>query len=74
MDENVTGMQMNLFLWAKYRERAIKAESAKLIDARELFGYRRGLAIGERYLREEDGIVLHDPKEPIQLDAWRHKA
>lgn len=74
MDDNVTGIQMNLFLWADAKEKADAAAPSLVIDALEIFGYRRGLAIGQRFLREEAGIIAHDPKEPIPLSAWREKA
>lgn len=74
MDDNITGMQMNLFLWAKNREKPDPGRKSQVIDAIEVFGYRRGLAIGARFLREEDGIVVYDPKDPIQISAWREKA
>lgn len=73
MDDNVTGMQMNLFLWAKNLEK-LDSNKSQVIDAVEVFCYRRGLAIGARFIREEDGIVVYDPKDPIQISAWREKA
>jgi len=74
MDENVVGMQMNLFSWAAQKDEAAKKTSADVIDAVDVFEYRKGMAIGQRFLREEAGIIAHDPKEPIPLSAWREKA
>lgn len=70
MDEKVTGMQMNLFLWADNREVERKA-SAVVIDAVEEFEFRQGLVVGRRFLRQASGEEIHDPKDPISLKEWR---
>lgn len=74
MDDTVVGMQMNLFSWAAQKEESVKRIEAAVIDAVDVFEYRKGMAIGQRFLREEAGIIAHDPKEPIPLSAWREKA
>lgn len=74
MDDTVVGMQMNLFMWAKQNAEDQKKRQAVIIDAVDVFEYRKGVAIGLRFLREEAGEELKNSSGPVCLNAWREKA
>jgi hypothetical protein len=63
MDDNVVGMQMNLFLWAESVKTEPKQE-AKVIDAVSTFLQQRGRAKCRRFLAAKMGIPL-----PFEGDA-----